>query len=71
MSKVDYAKELKDLIDIVMSESGSDLHLSVGSHPMIRVAGALIPLVKKPILTNEDVGGVLAGHDDTGAICCL
>ncbi len=57
MSSVDYKKELADLIDIVSSEKGSDIHLSVGSHPIIRVDGALIPLVKKPILTNTDVGG--------------
>ena len=31
------------------------MHFSVGSHPLIRVSGTLIPLVKKPILTNADV----------------
>lgn len=57
MAKVDYSRELEDLIDIVVSENGSDLHLSVGSHPMIRVSGALIPLMKKPILAEEDTIG--------------
>lgn len=54
---VDYKRELKDLIDIVMAENGSDIHFSVGAHPMIRVTGSLIPLVKKPILTDQDVEG--------------
>ncbi len=57
MASVDYKRELDDLIDIVTTEKGSDIHLSVGSHPIIRVDGSLIPLVKKPLLTNEDVFG--------------
>jgi twitching motility protein PilT len=52
---VDYKKELNALIDIVIQEKASDLHLSVGAHPLIRVSGTLIPLVKKPILTDNDV----------------
>ena len=54
---VDYKKELAELVDIVVSEGGSDIHFSVGSHPIVRVTGSLIPLVKKPILTPEDVDG--------------
>jgi twitching motility protein PilT len=57
MASVDYKRELKDLIDIVVGENGSDLHLTVGSHPIVRVTGSLIPLVKKPILTTADVDG--------------
>lgn len=57
MASVDYKRELKDLVDIVVSENGSDLHLSTGAHPIVRVTGSLIPLIKKPILTNEDVDG--------------
>jgi twitching motility protein PilT len=52
---VDYKKELNALIDIIIQEKASDLHLSVGAHPLIRVSGTLIPLVKKPILTDSDV----------------
>jgi len=55
MPKVDYAKELNDLIEIVIQETASDIHFSVGSNPLIRVTGSLIPLLKKPVLTNEDV----------------
>ncbi len=54
---VDYKKELKDLMDIVVAENGSDLHFSVGSHPIIRVTGSLVPLVRLPILTEQDVEG--------------
>lgn len=59
MASVDYKRELEDLVDIVTSENGSDIHFSVGSHPIIRVAGSLIPLVKKPQLTEEDTNGFL------------
>ncbi len=57
MATVDYKKELKDLMDIVISENGSDLHFSVGAHPIVRVTGSLIPLVRLPILTEQDVDG--------------
>ncbi len=52
---VDYKKELQALIELLLEEKSSDIHFSVGSHPLIRVAGTLIPLVKKPILTEADV----------------
>jgi len=54
MATIDYKGELKELIEIVIAEGSSDLHLSVGSHPMIRVSGSLIPLLKKPILSEAD-----------------
>lgn len=54
---VDYKKELNALIDIIIQEQASDVHFSVGSHPLIRVSGTLIPLLKKPILTDADVAG--------------
>jgi len=54
---LDYKREFNSLIDIVLSERASDLHFSVGAHPIIRVAGSLIPLVQKPILTDDDIAG--------------
>lgn len=56
----EYKKELEDLILIVIREGGSDLHLGVGRVPAIRVSGELIFLVKRPVLTNEDLAGMLA-----------
>lgn len=52
---VDYKRELSALIELILHEKASDLHLSVGAHPLIRVSGTLIPLVKKPILTDSDL----------------
>lgn len=55
----EYKKELEELIEIVVKEGASDLHLSVGRHPMLRVSGALLPLVNKPALGPEDTKGLL------------
>ncbi len=56
---VDYKRELNVLIELILQEKASDLHLSVGSHPLIRVSGTLIPLVRKPILTDGDMNSFL------------
>lgn len=53
----DYKKEFQNLSDLVVSEQASDIHFSVGMHPVIRVTGSLIPLTKKPILTEADLAG--------------
>jgi twitching motility protein PilT len=57
---IDYAKELEELIQHVIREGASDLHLSEGRSPAIRVSSFLIPLVKKPKLTKADTMGLLA-----------
>jgi twitching motility protein PilT len=54
---VDYRTELQSLIQLLIAERGSDLHFGVGNHPTIRVSGSLVPLVRKPILTDDDVLG--------------
>ncbi|MCM2339085.1 MAG: PilT/PilU family type 4a pilus ATPase [Burkholderiales bacterium] len=56
---MDYKKKFEDLILTVIHQGGSDLHLGVGKVPAIRVAGELIFLVKNPVLTKEDVLGIL------------
>ena len=40
-------KELEDIILSVIKEGGSDIHFSANRRPTIRIAGNLIPLVKK------------------------
>ncbi|MEK7531728.1 MAG: PilT/PilU family type 4a pilus ATPase [Patescibacteria group bacterium] len=56
---MDYKKEVEDLIQIVIAEGASDLHLSENRHPTIRVSGFLVPLAKKPMLGREDTLGLL------------
>lgn len=55
----EHASNLNDLIEIVVKEGASDLHLSEGRPPIIRVSGFLIPLVKLPQLSKEEVEGFL------------
>ena len=59
MSGADYKKELAAIIEQVIAEKASDLHLSVGAHPLIRVSGTLIPLLKKPILNENDLDSLV------------
>ncbi|MEX0917165.1 MAG: PilT/PilU family type 4a pilus ATPase [Candidatus Paceibacterota bacterium] len=54
---MDYKAELDALVDIVSKEGASDLHLSVGSSPVIRVSGSLVAISKKKPLTKEDTEG--------------
>jgi len=57
--QLDYKKEVDDLVSIVVKEGGSDLHLAEGRVPTIRVAGSLIPIIKKEPFTKTDIQGVL------------
>jgi twitching motility protein PilT len=57
---IDYAKQLNDLILSLIDAGGSDIHLTVGRHPTIRISGSLIPLVKKPILGPQDLEGFVS-----------
>ena len=56
---MDYKKEIEDLVTMVVHEGASDLHLAEGRTPIIRVSGVLIPLVKKSVLTENDMKGFL------------
>ncbi|MEN9621941.1 MAG: hypothetical protein RLZZ67_375 [Candidatus Parcubacteria bacterium] len=55
---LDYKKEFEELVETVMKESASDLHLSEGRYPTIRVAGFLVPLMNRKVLTKEDTLGI-------------
>ena len=56
---IHYASELETLIETVINEGASDLHISSREHPIIRVSGALIPLLKHAQYTPEDTRGLL------------
>lgn len=55
----DYKKELDDLIETVIKEEGSDLHLSQDRFPAIRVAGSLIPILKSAKTSMADMEGII------------
>ncbi|MEK7133030.1 MAG: PilT/PilU family type 4a pilus ATPase, partial [Patescibacteria group bacterium] len=56
---MDYASQLKKYINVLVHEGASDVHFSAGAHPTIRVSGELAPMLKEPVLTNEDTLGFL------------
>lgn len=53
-------KLLNELVETVVKEGASDLHLSEGRPPVVRVSNFLIPLMKMPVLTRADMEGFLA-----------
>jgi twitching motility protein PilT len=57
---MNHKEKLNDLIKIVFQEGASDLHLSEGKRPVIRVSGSLLPLVKREVLNNDDMLGILS-----------
>lgn len=56
---MDHQKLLDELIAVLIAENGSDLHLSVGRYPAIRVTGQLIFLVKQQVLDVDAITGIL------------
>ncbi len=55
---------IESLVDVVIKEGGSDLHLSAGRLPSIRVSTALIQLANQKPLTQEDMLGMLGAMTD-------
>ena len=53
-----YKDQLKDLLKITIKEQASDLHLSKGHSPTLRISGKLIALVKNKKLEAEDTKGL-------------
>jgi twitching motility protein PilT len=56
---MNYVTTTQNLIDNVIKQSGSDLHIAEGRHPTIRVNQDLIPLYDYPILSREDTMNIL------------
>ena len=46
---------VNDLLKIAVDAGASDLHLKVGSYPMMRVRGSLVPATEDKRLDHEDV----------------
>ncbi len=56
---MNYETEFDDIIMTLVKEGGSDLHLTVGNFPTLRINRELIPLTRKKELTGEDTLGFL------------
>src|SRR6478609_9693050 len=45
---------VEQALDYLVTKGGSDLHLTAGSSPLVRLHGALIPIPGTPELTAKD-----------------
>jgi len=55
---MDYLQYFKKLLDVVVQEEASDLDISVGHVPNIRVIGQLVPLSKEKVILPENSEGI-------------
>lgn len=46
--------EINDLLKLAVTQNASDLHIKVGSPPILRIAGELTPLVSENRITQQD-----------------
>lgn len=60
MTSINSKQELDDLLISTARENASDLHLSVGRYPTLRIDGRLIPLVNKEILTPQKTEALIS-----------
>ncbi|NMB92358.1 MAG: PilT/PilU family type 4a pilus ATPase, partial [Parcubacteria group bacterium] len=57
---MDYQNKLAELMVLAAQQGASDLHLSVGKHPTVRIDGNLVPVSSEPILTPEMTAGLIS-----------
>jgi twitching motility protein PilT len=56
---MDYAQELQSIIDALVSQGGSDIHITAQRKPVLRVSGDLVSLETKQVYTQQDVEQIL------------
>lgn len=56
---MDYKKLLNDLLENLINQDGSDLHLGTGRKPAIRINGELVTLINYETMKEEDILGLL------------
>jgi len=68
---MDYKKSFEALLEILIAQQGSDLHISAGRVPAVRVNGDLIFLLNHAALTQEDLSGMLKAILSEGSLQAL
>jgi len=53
-----YTQKLEELLEIVVKESASDLHISSARPPTLRINGRLVPLIRQGVLNPQDTEGL-------------
>ena len=62
-----YKKQLEEFLSLTVKQQASDLHLSAGHPPILRIDGRLVPLLKKKKLSSQDtyeLAKALMSQDD-------
>jgi twitching motility protein PilT len=54
-----YKAKLDELLLLTAEQSASDLHLSAGFRPTLRIDGELVPVAKEPVLDAESADGLI------------
>lgn len=54
-----YQEYLKKLLLLTIESLASDLHISVGHPPVLRISGKLVPLIKERKISPEDIRGLV------------
>lgn len=54
------SKMMTEFLQITIEEQASDLHLSVGQPPVLRIDGKLVPLAKRPPMKSENMQELVA-----------
>lgn len=57
---IDFKQYLEELLSLAAQSGASDLHLSPGHYPVIRVDGHLVNMSNKKILDPETLGGLVS-----------
>ena len=55
---MNYPSLLKDLLQTTLGQRASDLHISVGHPPVLRIGGRLTPLVRRRKISPRDSKGL-------------
>ncbi|HPM28567.1 MAG TPA: type IV pilus twitching motility protein PilT [Candidatus Portnoybacteria bacterium] len=56
----DYQIQLDELLEAAAKHNASDIHISVGRYPTLRIDGRLVPLNKYQIITAETAEGLVS-----------
>jgi len=54
-----YQSQLEELLEAAAKHSASDIHISVGRYPTLRIDDRLVALSKHPIVTSENAEGLI------------
>jgi len=54
-----YQAQLEELLEAAAKHNASDVHISVGRYPTLRIDDRLVPLSKHPVVTSENAEGLI------------